>query len=455
MRARSYEYGEGGARHGRGRSRAHALPGLAVLLLMLALAPAPGVRAQDVLEDGVLTVAEAYARALEGNPIYRDILLDSQDLRARRTSALGLEAPTVSYLREGLAGGLDAPGEERWTLSQELPSLPEVMKRRQGFSARLEAAGQSATAARRQLRARVKGAYAEVVYREKIIDLRRNQLELARRADDAVTLRLEMGEAARREKLQSRLNVVAASNDLQEANAAFDRARYGLFALIGLSPDEQEYGVLFSDTLSFDPVDFTQEESLEHLANQPRFLAARARLTAARADLSAESWSLFPALSVSVYKQNYDGQGFDNHGFEIGASLPLFFMPGHRGRVGQARAEVARSQWRQTSELLDMKREIEQAWHGYDASLAVLESLAGESLAQSRELLDLALEGYNAGEAGLIDLITAQQTNLESRLRFLAAIYDFNLRLITLENYLPGELITPVETQAFANEGEF
>ena len=130
-------------------------------------------------------------------------------------------------------------------------------------------------------------------------------------------------------------------------------------------------------------------------------------------------------------------------------------MPGHRGRVGQARAEVARSQWRQTSELLDMKREIEQAWHGYDASLAVLESLAGESLAQSRELLDLALEGYNAGEAGLIDLITAQQTNLESRLRFLAAIYDFNLRLITLENYLPGELITPVETQAFANEGEF
>ena len=203
MRARSYEYGEGGARHGRGRSRAHALPGLAVLLLMLALAPAPGVRAQDVLEDGVLTVAEAYARALEGNPIYRDILLDSQDLRARRTSALGLEAPTVSYLREGLAGGLDAPGEERWTLSQELPSLPEVMKRRQGFSARLEAAGQSATAARRQLRARVKGAYAEVVYREKIIDLRRNQLELARRADDAVTLRLEMGEAARREKLQS------------------------------------------------------------------------------------------------------------------------------------------------------------------------------------------------------------------------------------------------------------
>lgn len=433
------------------------------LVLLLLLAPLPAVESvaaqtesarPGALADGVLTMAEAFAHALQGNPGYRGALLERRDLQARSTGAWALEAPVVSYLREGISDGVADPGEERWTVTQEIPSLPAVMKRRSGFASRIEAADLSATAARRQLRAAVKASYAEVVHREKIVRLRENQLALARRADEAVTLRLEMGEAARRDQLQSRLNVVAARNDLQDAQNAFDRARYALFAEIGLTPGEQEYGVVFPDTLTFVPVDFKQNESLESLSTQPRYLAAQARLTAARSELSAESWSLFPAVNVSFYKQNYGGAGFDNHGFEVGARVPLWFLPGHRSRIGQAQAEVARSTWRQTAELLDMKREIEQAWHGYDASLAVLEDLTGESLAQSSELLDLALEAYNAGQAGLIELITAQQTNLESQLRYQNALYDFNLRLITLENYLPGELVTPVDEAAGENEEE-
>lgn len=409
-------------------------------------------RAAAPLDDGVLTVKEAYTHALEHNPEYRNTLLARDRLLARRTSELGWEAPEVSYLREGINSARSAPGEERWTLTQEVPSLGAVSQRRGSLSSRLDAADRTAVAARRHLRARVKNAYASVVHQETLVRLRRDQLRLVQRAEAAVTLRLELGEASRRESLQSRLTVVAARNDLQSAESAFDQARYALFALVGLAPDDQEYGVVFPDTLRFQPVDFAQDESLEQLDTQPRYLAAQAELKAAESALSAERWKLLPALTVSVYLQNYDGDGYDNRGFEVGARLPLWFMPGHQGRIGEARAEVARRRWRQAAELLDMKREIEQAWHGYDTSLGVIESLAGETLAQSDELLELTLEGYNAGEVGLLELIAAQQTNIESRLRYQNALYDFHTRLVTLENYLPDELVTPVD-QDVASKG--
>lgn len=108
------------------------------LLLLLWVLP---LQAGTPLADGTLTMREAFAHALEQNPDYRSSLLERDRLLARRTGALGWEAPEVSYLREGLGGGVAAPGEERWTLTQEVPSLAAVSKRRGSLRLMLDAAG--------------------------------------------------------------------------------------------------------------------------------------------------------------------------------------------------------------------------------------------------------------------------------------------------------------------------
>ncbi len=415
--------------------------------LILALA-APVLGAENPLEDGRLSAVEAYQWALDRNPQLQGVRLQEDRMAASRRGALGWEAPELSYLREGMASDLPAPGEERWTITQELPSLLSGLKRRSGYGAYLEAARLEEQDARRRLRSRVKVLYVEVVHRQKVVDLLADQITLSRQAHQAVTLKEELGEASKRERLQSQLNNAALKQDLLVAQAEFDQARYALFEVMGLTPDEQEYGVEFTDPLVFNDVDYTQDESLGELGVQPRYLAAAAQRHAAESLLAAEQWTLFPDLSVSLYQQNYEGEGFDHHGFEVAARLPLWFMPARQGRLGEAKAEAALGRWRQEAVLLEMKREIEQAWHGYETSLSIIRQLTGESLEQSTELLNLTLEGYREGEVGLLDLIAAQQTYTASQRRYQDALFDYYQRLITLETYLPGELIMAVETAA-------
>jgi cobalt-zinc-cadmium efflux system outer membrane protein len=100
-----------------------------------------------------------------------------------------------------------------------------------------------------------------------------------------------------------------------------------------------------------------------------------------------------------------------------------------------------RQNWRMTEVELDLKKRAEQAWHSYQTSKQTIDRYRSTIQAQSKELLELTLEGYQAGEMDLLSLLQAQRTYLDSQRRYLAALRDYYIQLIALEQMLQQNLV--------------
>lgn len=150
--------------------------------------------------------------------------------------------------------------------------------------------------------------------------------------------------------------------------------------------------------------------------------------------------SLLPNLQVDVYPQDF-GSGYDNFGFQVGISLPIWVIPNYRGQVRQAKAQVQQEAWNRTAVYLDLKKQAEQAWHGYMASRQTIERYRDVVRDRSRELLARTQEGYRLGEIDLLTLLDTQRTVLASEQRFFDALRDYHYRLIELERFLDRDLV--------------
>ena len=231
-----------------------------------------------------------------------------------------------------------------------------------------------------------------------------------------------------------------AENDLSEAERSWHQARYSLFNLIGLPPETQTYRIQFPDTLVFVEVNINQHTALEGMAAQPLYRSVSRNLAAARWGVR-EAWSDFlPDLNLNFYRQDF-GSGYDFYGFEIGLQIPLWFPLNQRGNIQTAKARQRQFSWDQQAVKLDLKNRIEDAWHGYETSLATIRRYHQTIRRQSEQLLQLILEGYRLGELDILVLLEAQRTYLNSQKRYYDALRDYYRQLIELESFLNTDLV--------------
>ncbi len=412
----------------------HARTGLTLLLTMLALGGP--LRAQPAPER--LGVVEAVRLAEANSPELNRLRAAVEAARAARLTTFGLDAPTVAYAREGIgAGGFN---EQRVVVSQAFDFPTTGLYRYRQADREADALERRLDALRRQTKARVKQAYTRVLYAREIEHLRQEELALARALIDAVSTRLEVGEASPIDRMKADLQLAQARDNLDAAHRDFLNARYDLFRAIGLDPEAQRYEIVFPDTLAYVPVEIDQEAALARLDEQPEVQEALTRVAAAGYGVRAARSSLLPRVHLSYWPQDF-GTGYDVHAFEAGISVPLWGWLDGRGRIQQARAEHRQRQWETDAVRLDLKQAIEQAWHRYDASRQVIERFNQTVQERAATLLSLTREGYRLGEIDLLTLLDTQRTYLDSQLRFYQALRDYYLDVIELERYLEQDLV--------------
>ena len=227
---------------------------------------------------------------------------------------------------------------------------------------------------------------------------------------------------------------------MSDANQAYHNTRYSLFNIVGLDPEEQSYAISFEDTLRYTKLDLDQESILELIPNQPGILAIDAMLTSADQKVNASWSSLLPNLNLSYYVQDI-GTGFDYHGYEIGLSIPVWFMINESQDIKIAKTESKLIEFEKRGAVLKLKKEIEQSWHSFEASRKTIDRYEGTIRKRSKELLDLTLEGYQLGNIDLLNLLYAQSTYLSSQLRYIKALQNYYIKIIELEKYLDKELV--------------
>jgi cobalt-zinc-cadmium efflux system outer membrane protein len=392
----------------------------------------------DTTDLNNLSVAKALEIAYQHNPRINQLQNQVEAQRKQQSLSLGINDPEVTFAREGIDQGAFA--EQRWVISQSLDFPLTGYYRFQGEKASTSSLELELQASKLQLKADVKSAYTALAYAIESSHLARERVDLFKNLRDAAQARADLGESSEIDAMQADLQLTEAQNNMEKAYQNIMDARYNLFETIGLDEEDQTYDISFPDTLHYVAVDVNQDEVLQRLQNHPQLQQISKQQLAASYQTKVAKSGYLPDLNLKYYRQDF-GNGFDFNGFEVGVSIPLWFGINQSSRVQQSKARYRAVEWQYQEEQLSLKKQAEQAWHGYETTQANIKRFRESIQAKSQELVDMTQKGYRLGELDLLTLLEAQRTYLRTQQAYYETLRDYYLRVIELEQYLQSDII--------------
>ena len=408
-----------------------------------------------------ITLAEAEARAKKVEPIW----LAQQTARGtaiyNRRAALATLLPQATFHGEALytqpngvpdSGPLPgttgpvfiANNSVREYVSQGLVtdtlSLAGVARYRQS-SAQAAQAKAEAEIAQRGLHATVTQAYySELAAEHKLTAAQQAEQEAERFVE--LTRKLEAGrEVAHADVLKAELQQEQRQRDLADAQQSLLSARESLGVLLFADPST---AYTLDDTLDAQSA-IPAEAQVRALAaqNNPEVRSALAALHAAQQDTRAAWAEYLPSFTLS-YNYGIDAPDFAANGpggrqylgYSIGAGvdLPLWNWFRTQDKVEQSKLREHEAQaaldyaQRQSIAALDASYgELKTA----SAALTSLET----SVTQAQQSLRLTTERYQAGEASVLEVVDAQNTNLAAESAVADGAVRFHVARANLERW--------------------
>lgn len=406
-----------------------------IILLTFLLGGTLPIKAQ------LLTIQDAVDQAIKNNAQINQMRAQLNQKKEEWRTQTGISAPEFSYLKEGINNKAADPFQEkRLTVSQSFDFPLTTAYRIKGLRDEEKAMEFSIQEEERKVKAGVKSRYIEVIYAIHLQKLRDQQLKLATELYNAVYTRFETGMGNGMDLTKAELQVAESNNDIDDARRQLHQARYSLFNLMGLPPENQKYTIEFMDTLKNEVVEISQITALSVLTEQPSYQSSVKELEASGYFLKEARSNILPDIRFNLYKQDY-GTGYHFNGFELGLSFPIWFPLEQKGKIKMNLARQEEIQWRQKEIRSGVKAQIEHAWHSYEVSRSTIKRYDETIRSKAEKLQTLTLSAYRLGEIDLLNLINAQQIYLNSQQRYLSALRDFYIQLVELERLLNRDLV--------------
>ncbi|QGY44520.1 hypothetical protein GM418_12875 [Maribellus comscasis] len=396
---------------------------------------------QCFAQDSLLTIKGAVESAFGRNAELQQLYAQLKQKENLWRTETGISSPEISYFKEGIASGPgDVFDERRITISQEIDFPLTTSYRLKALAEEVKSLELQIKSRENEIKAEVKSYYVEVLYALYLQNSMQNQLKLAQELYNAVYTKFETGMGNGIDLANAELRLEEAKNDLDQTQWTLHKARYGLFYAMGLPVEDQKYSIGFSDTLRASDIEISQIMTLAVQEKQPDFLATEHQLQAADFYIKEAKSNILPDIRLNLYKQDY-GSGYNFKGFEVGLRIPIWYPLEQKGKINTALARQDEIRWKQQEIRLNTKKQIEYAWHNYSVSRSIIKRY-NETMKEKASLLQsLTLKAYQLGEVDLLNLLNAQQTYLTSEQRYLTALRDYYLQLLSLEKYLEEDLV--------------
>ena len=408
-------------------------PKIALLLLLLGFS--------NPSHSQLLTIKDAVNQAIQNNAQINQMRSQLNQKKEEWRTQTGISAPEFGYMKEGINNQAADPfQEQRLTISQSVDFPLTTSYRLKALKEEEKALEFNIQEEERKVKVGVKSRYIEVIYALHLQKLRDQQLKLATELYNAVYTQFETGMGNGMDLTKAELQVAEANNDIDAARSQLHQARYSLFKLMGLSPENQKYTIEFMDTLQSKDVEISQITALSVLTEQPSYKSSERELEASGYFLKEAKSNILPDIRFNLYKQDY-GTGYNFNGFELGLSFPIWYPLEQKGKIRMNLARQEEIQWKQKEIRSGVKEQIEHAWHSYEVSRSTIKRYDETIRSKAEKLQSLTLSAYRLGEVDLLNLISAQQIYLNSQQRYLSALRDFYIQLVELERFLDLELV--------------
>ncbi|RZS86574.1 TolC family protein [Pigmentiphaga kullae] len=287
------------------------------------------------------------------------------------------------------------------------------------------------TLARANVRAATVGAFFEVLIAQEGVELAQASYGVAQKATDIAKRRVASGKVPPLEETRATVEQGNAELALTDARARLEGARRFLVALWGGSEPAFIRAVGDLEQLpDRGPVDVL----LRDLGSAPELVAGRLEIERRKAVVDVERSKQYPDVTISAGSQRSNDLGRNQT--LIGVSIPLPFFNRNQGNLYEAkvRADQAQDQYRSVE--IAMRNELSQAAIRLSQARAGAQMLRNTLLPGAQQAYDVATKGFEAGKFSFIDVLDAQRTLFQSRIRYLTTLADSYQAAIVIDRVL-------------------
>lgn len=407
---------------------------LLVMFIMLA--------SQHVLAVNSYTLDDLLRLAIDENPSLRVVsaqreaaVAGVQTARAYLNPELELNAGPANYRA---SGPQPRNGTYNVTLSQPLEFGSVRAARRELAEQGIGIVDKSMTSVQFDLTNQVKIAYMQVLQKQQVAALMKDNFELLKQIQTKVKLKVDTGEAPKYELIKADTELLAAERDYQMASTDVEAAKASLRGLIGQAvPSQFEISSALPEVKTPPSLD----ELLTMLQDNPTLQQLKAIEQTADAKVKLEEQLRFSGVTL---KSGFE-QDPDLNIFRVGIVVPLPLWNKREGPIAEAMANVVQAKANSDFQRLSFQRELETAYQRYLIAKNQLSIFESGLLSQSEAALVRAESAYKFGERGILEYLDAQRTYRSVRRDYVTSKFDYLISLLQIEKLVGKHIILPIQ----------
>lgn len=382
-------------------------------------------------EQQSISLPEIECMALATNPTIRKVESEIQALRGKRVQVGLYPNPRAGVFGDDINDGGN-PGRYGIFYSQKVVRSNRLGLARKEVCAEIDAKEVELEVLRSRLLTDVRLRYYEllVVYAKE--EVANNLLGIANNAVQATEQLVEAREAATTTLTQAELELEKAKLNVKRVGNEVTFARRRLAVFMG--SDDLQFGRITGELVPIENLPDIEIRFQEMLAESPELARMFAEVDIAKRSLNRQCAARIADVTWQAGLAYDFGSDDVVPNFQIG--VPLLKYNRNQGAIAQARHQVSATHLAAEQKALEIRQRLIESYRVYKDAKLQVDAMKDGILPKALETLQLLSVGYEQGEVGFLQLLTAQRTYNEINLEYVQQLQVLWRARILIEGML-------------------
>jgi cobalt-zinc-cadmium efflux system outer membrane protein len=379
-----------------------------------------------------LSLQMALQRALAANPRLTAAERDVGIASGQSIQAGVLVNPDLSYEQDNSFGSGPYRGTRSAETTLQISQLFELFGKRDARIAAGRAALDTATIQRKAVRLEVLSetaiAFLGVLGNQRRIQILDEQVAAIDRLTPLLQRRIDAGASSLAETGRAQVASDLVKADRERVRAALASARRELAVMMGdTSP---KYSAV-SGRLEAVGRPSPFQSVVAAIDANPQLVRWTSVYAQRNAELLMARLRPYPDVRLSAGWRHFNDTGSD--AVRLGISIPIPVFDQNRGNIISAEQSLAKTRAEREATRATLIVLAGRAYDSLQGALRELAILRDSTIPKSRKAADAIFEGYGQGRFSLLELLDAQATVAQARLREQEALQNFHIAVATIE----------------------
>ena len=391
--------------------------------------------------DTIKTISldEAIATAFQNNLEIQSQQLNVQSSSTLKKSVFELPKTDVNF-QFGQYNSI-VNQDKAFQISQTIPFPTYFSAKSSLYKAELQGSRLQQQVTENEIKAQVQYWYYQLQYLEQV---KRRLLALDSLYSDFVSaaeLRYKTGETSLLEKTTAETKRGQISLLLQQTEREINTAYVSLQALMNTN---EQFAI--KEEVNYQPITLSLSLDTSLIANNPSLKLLYQQAIIAEQNKKVETASTLPDFSVGYFNQSLIGTQTVNgtdvfygandrfDGFSVGVSIPLTFFS-NTSKIKSMDYKYQALQKETESEKLNLQTQLQNAFQLYNQYLSQYNYFITIALPNVETIISTASLGFNSGDIGYIEYLSALQTATDIQLTYLQTVNQLNQAVVNI-NFL-------------------